>query len=70
MKNNKTIVIVVLIVLAIFAFSFWRGKLVQGPSTPDITADTTADIQADIQGIDIGDLNGDFEQMDKDINTL
>lgn len=35
-----------------------------------IPADTTEVIDAEFQNIDIGDLNKDFESIDKDINTL
>lgn len=72
--KSKTGVIVAIIVIVALGYWYWSVKGTPSVSAPTTTinevADTTADISADVQSIEVGDLNGDFEQMDKDINTL
>lgn len=72
--KSKTGVIIAIIIIAALGYWYWSVKgtpSVTAPTTTiDEAADTTADINADVQNINVGDLNGDFEQMDKDINTL
>lgn len=73
--KSKTGIIIAIIVIAALGYWYWSGKetpSVSAPTTATIneTADTTADISTDVQNINVGDLNSDFEAIDKDINTL
>lgn len=72
--NNKIIIFMVIIALAVLGYVY-QDKLSTyfGPTTTfeiTIPADTTEVIDGEFQDIDIGDLNKDFESIDKDINTL
>ena len=72
--NNKIIFFIVIIVLAVLGYVY-QDKLETYfvPTTNveiTVPSDTTEVINADVQSIDIGDLNADFESIDKDINTL
>lgn len=72
--KSKTGIIIVIIVIAALGYWYWSVKGTPFVSAPTTTineaADTTADINTDVQNINIGDLNGDLENIDKDISTL
>lgn len=67
--KNKTSIIIAIIVLAIAGYWYWTKATT--PSVPGSnTADTTDVIRAEVQSIDVGDINGDFDAINRDINTL
>lgn len=72
--NNKIIVLIVIIALTVLGYVY-RDTLrtyVTPTTKVEITvpADTTEVINTEVQNIDIGDLNTDFQSIDKDINSL
>lgn len=71
MKSKTSIIIAIIIVTAL-GYWYWSGtSSVPFPAlAPVETADTTNAIDADIQSIDIGDMDGDLNAIDADINAL
>ncbi|MDP3994057.1 MAG: hypothetical protein Q8P75_03720 [bacterium] len=68
----------ILIILLIFAAGFvlWLSSL-RSDQTEDAvltpmaqTSNTPEAISADIQGIELGDLDAEFESIDQDLNNL
>lgn len=72
--NNKIIFLIVIIVLAILGYVYQDrlGTYFSPTTKVEITVptDTTEVINTDVQNINVGDLNKDFESIDKDINSL
>lgn len=72
--NNKTIILIVIIALAVLGYVYQDTLMTFFAPTTNIEittpADTTEVINTEVQNIDIGDLTSDFESIDKDINTL
>lgn len=72
--NNKIIILIVIIALAVLGYVYQDklGTYFTPTTKVEITvpADTTEVINTEVQNINIGDLNKDFESIDKDINTL
>lgn len=72
--NNKIIFLIVIIVLAVLGYVYQDKLKTYFPETTKVEitvpTDTTEVINTEVQNINIGDLNKDFESIDKDINTL
>lgn len=72
--KNKTGIIIAIVVIMALGYWYWSVNGTPLATVPTATfnetADTTADISVDVQNIDIGDIDKDFEAIDKDINTL
>lgn len=69
MKKILLAIVVVIIIVAVLIY----GKPSVAPTTDvsiDQTVDTTESITSDIDAVDIGDLDADFNALDKDINSL
>ena len=72
--NNKIIFLIVIVVLSVLGYVY-QDKLGTyfAPTTKveiTVPSDTTEVINTEVQNIDIGDIDSDFESIDKDINTL
>jgi len=72
--NNKIIFLVAIVILAVLGYVY-QDKLETyfTPTTKveiTVPTDTTEVINTEVQNIDIGELDKDFESIDKDINTL
>ncbi len=84
MNSNKNIFIAIIIiaVLVLIGLGFWLWQSnVQAPAAPAKTSeptspttglsqDNTAIISQEIQNIDLGDINADFKEIDKDLQGL
>ena len=40
------------------------------PTGPELGADEVSDIESQLEGIDLGDLESEFNQIDEDLNQL
>jgi hypothetical protein len=72
MKKILTIIIV-LVVLAVLVF--WLATRTSAPTGPADTAeilgeDTTSAINEQLEGLDLGDLDAEFQQIDAELNQL
>lgn len=70
MKKNISIAIAILIILVL---GIWYSRSVPPVSAPTVggtTEVTTEVINKDIQNINVGDLDKDFDAVNKNINTL
>jgi uncharacterized protein YpmB len=74
--NKKTAIIIVIVAIAaaIFYFYYWSQQPVEAPTIagqPAATAeDTAAAIDNDLNNIDVGDLDKDFQEIDKNTESL
>lgn len=71
---KKLIWIIVIIVIVIVGFLIWGSKSsrVSAPTGAEVVPgnDTTAAINQDLSGLDVGDLNEEFQSIDADLNQL
>ncbi len=71
--NKKTILITIIAGLVVLGALVWwirqapTSQQVQTSPTPDVEA---AAINQDVDSIDVGDLNAEFEAIDKDLQGL
>lgn len=83
MDKKLIYAVLIIIVIAIAGILFWRGisvpvaqpPIIQEPQTSVIIPvekknDTTETINASLKGIDIGDIDTEFKDIDGAINTL
>ncbi|MDP3975160.1 MAG: hypothetical protein Q8P88_02670 [Candidatus Jorgensenbacteria bacterium] len=64
---------VLIIIIALAAiFIFWQGPSVQAPEvgTEVGTEDTTSAIDTQLGGVDLGDLESEFQSIDADLGQL
>jgi len=69
MKKILLAIVVVIIIAAVLIY----GKPAVAPikdASIDQTVDTTESITSDIDAVNIGNLDADFNALDKDINSL
>ena len=73
-NKNKAIAIIIIVLVVLIGLWLWNSKKnVYAPSptgqvTPPI--DDNAQITQDLDSIDLGDLEGDFQAIDQDLNSL
>ena len=65
-----TIAIVCFVIIAAAIWFFQSPTPANAPAEQTASEDTTASINAELQSIDIGNVDEDFNSIDKDINTL
>ena len=71
MSNKKTLLIIVVIILAVVAFLWWQKSNQFSPqATPPGTATELDQINKDLLDLDISDIDKEFEEIDKDLDTL
>ena len=74
MTKKNFILIILLIFVAGFALwlsSFWSDQTEDAVLSPTARTSNTAEaISADIEGIELGDLDAEFESIDKDLSNL
>ena len=64
MTNKKSILIIVIIAVALLAFWWWSARqAVEAP--PD-----AGDINQELEGLDVNNLDDEFQQIDQDLDTL
>lgn len=74
--NKKTYLILLIVAIVIvIAVAWWimKNPVVNAPSDMQndvIRGDSVEDITQDLNEINLGDLEEDFEEIDKDINSL
>jgi hypothetical protein len=73
MNSKKTILIVAaLIVIAVIVYVVYqrdRGLQVDySPATQE--SDTSSAITQDLEGVDLGDIDKEFQDIDKELNSL
>jgi len=72
-KGAISTLILVLIVLVILVgvWYWWSRKTVPPQPTPPSTKeDSTLTINQELEGIDIGNLDKEFQEIDQDLNSL
>ncbi|MBI1960776.1 MAG: hypothetical protein HYS43_00655 [Candidatus Liptonbacteria bacterium] len=70
-KNNVLVWVVGAVVVAAVAWGAW--KYVAQPRAlgePLAGGDTTAAIEKDLSAVDLGDITGELNQLENDINQL
>ena len=80
MIKNILIVIIAIIIFALLGYGIWwqyqkqtaneaanQEAQMNQQTAPE---DSTAGINKDLNSIDVGDVNKDFQDVDKDINSL
>ncbi|OGM93786.1 hypothetical protein A2524_02600 [Candidatus Wolfebacteria bacterium RIFOXYD12_FULL_48_21] len=69
--NKKNYAIIAIILVAIVAgFIWWSGRQMDQLPETIAPADTTDAIQAELDGIDIGELDAEFADVDEVIKGL
>ena len=73
--NTKNIVLLIgIAVVAVLLFWFWQqGVIPFGQQTEEpagIEGDTTQEIQQQLDEVDLGDLDAEFQDIDKDLESL
>lgn len=76
--TKNTLIVVVVIVLALLAIVYFRVQKpvdyepqpVRTSTSPSPADDTTAAINNDLGEIDLGDIDGEFDAIDSDLNSL
>lgn len=71
MKNNVLMWVVGAVVVAGIAAAVWK-YVVQTPALGEPLAgkDTTTAIEKDLRAVDLGDITGELDQLENDINGL
>ncbi len=68
---SKKLSIIVIIIMAIAAVWFYKNKSGQEVSAPTpAPAANSAEVVKEVESIDLGDVDSEFEQIDKDLDTL
>lgn len=74
---NKIIWIIVIIAVIAVGYWLWNSKWDQPgvesvlPQLPEVSEeDSTAAIQQDLEQIDLGDIEGQFQNIDAELNNL
>lgn len=73
MKNKALIVVllVVVVLVVVYLLLSQRGYV---PAVPEVGApaadDTTAVINQGLEGVDLGDLDAEFQAIDQELNNL
>jgi len=83
MNNNKNLYIIIgVVILLIIVFGVWMWQsgtpTANAPTTTETppggilaqTPDTTGAINEDLKGIDLGNLDSDFQSIDSDLKSL
>ena len=70
MSNKKTLLIIVVIILAVVAFLWWQKSNQFFPQVTPGTATELDQINKDLLDLDISDVDKEFEEIDKDLDTL
>lgn len=74
--KNSTIIAIVIIIAALGIWYFVSQKeTAVSPTVPTVSEttgapDTTGAINADLEGIDVGDIDGDIQSLESDIQGL
>jgi len=74
-KSSIFLIVLALIVLVILAGIWWAKKTVTPVPTPKVEKippkeDSVAAINQDLQGVEILDLEKEFQEIDQDLNSL
>lgn len=83
-KPFKNVLMIMAVVIVLFLVWFWFSQSNKTneevvPSIPEnqdqmventVTDDSTSSIMNDLEGIDINDLEGEFKDIDADLNNL
>ncbi len=72
-KKNWTILIIVLVLIVIGVWIWQFGGMPVDEGTealPEVGDDTTSDIDEQLEGIDLGDLESEFEDIDAGLEEL
>jgi len=68
---NKKIILLIVLLLVIAGIYFWMKKPATAPTAnPEASADTIEAISTDANSLDAGSDEGDFEEIDSDIQSL
>lgn len=80
MNNHKLLFILVLAVLLLVGVIYYSGNKRSGVDyqtkpqsmnpTPKLADDNTAAISSDIESVDLGDIDQEFAEIDRDLNSL
>jgi|GEM_PF-1864178 len=83
MNNNKNLYIIIgVVILLIIVLGVWMWQsgtpTANAPATTEIpfagapiqTSDTTGAINQDLKSIDLGNLDSDFQSIDRDLKSL
>jgi len=68
-KKNYTIIAIILVAI-MAGFIWWSGRRAEQIPETIAPADTTDAIQAELDGIDIGELDAEFADVDEVIKGL
>ena len=75
--NKNLIIVIVIGLLVVAGLLFWMmqatNESVESNLQPEgepIITDSTTSINESIEGVDVGDLDGEFEEIDADLNSL
>lgn len=73
--NKKNVFITIVVGIAVLGFLVWWMNQAQAPQgvgvSPTFTPDAeAAAINKDASGVDVGDLNAEFDVIDKDLQEL
>jgi len=70
---KKLLILIVLIIVVVIAVMYFGAPKAEAPSDSaaiDLSTDTTESIIADLETVVDGNLEGDFNSLDADINAL
>lgn len=74
MNTKNIIVLIVVVAAAVLLFWMWQqgilpfGQQAEAPETEQ--GDTTTDIQEQLDAVDLGDLDAEFKDIDRDLESL
>ncbi len=66
-KKTKMIVLALVVIAAIAAYMWWQG---QQPAPASTTGESLSEMQSTATSVDTGNLDQEFENINKDLNSL
>lgn len=65
MNNKKLYIIVIIVVAAVLAWWWWSSRQAEVEAPLE-----TSDINQELEGLDVNNLDAEFQQIDQDLNAL
>ena len=67
---KKILTFIVIVIIIIIVYLLFRSPVQAPEQSETLGSDATGAINADLQVIDVGDLNQEFQAIDKDLQNL